>query len=106
VKKLSECRFSVHRADVVLEIEVDPHWALVELIEPVAGGEQGIHPGATESLEGIVSPAFRTVCRAPFLKLTARPSERPGVFRTIFRVPRGREASPSEQQGASPGLKK
>jgi hypothetical protein len=106
VKKQSEYRFSVHRADVVVEIEVDRLWTAVELIEPVGTEDKNTTARpATESMEGIVSSSFRTVCRAPFLKLTARASEQPRAFRTVFRVPRG-DAGGAERQVAPGGSKK
>ena len=86
VKRISDRKFSVHRADVAVMIEVDENWAEVELVEPVVPGEQYSHALApSESLEGIVSPAFRKLCRAPLLKLTARPEgDKPCVFSTTF----------------------
>ena len=85
VKRISERSFSLHRAQVALRIEVDENWSAVELFEPVA--EEGPLPSmsnASGALEGIVSPGFRQVCRAPFLKLTARPGDKPCVFTTAF----------------------
>ena len=86
VKRVSERKFSVHRADVAVMIEVDENWAAVELVEPVVSGEQYFHTLApSESLEGVVSPAFRKICRAPYLKLLARPQgDKPCVFSTTF----------------------
>ena len=86
VKRISERKFSIHRANVAVVIEVDGTWAEVELIEPVAGNDQSLlTSAATESLEGIVSPAFRKLCRAPYLKLVARPQgDKPCVFTTTF----------------------
>jgi hypothetical protein len=91
---------------VVVEIEVDPHWAAVELIEPVAGAaNDGVTLAATESMEGIVSPSFRKVGRTPFLKLTARASEQPRAFRTVFRIPGGAGGG-AEGRAAPAGSKK
>lgn len=111
VKRLGERRFALHRAEVSATIEVGPEWTAVELVEPLPGQDQILpmngrdgfhsvpdlarengdavervptHGPATGSLEGLVSPAFRSICRAPFLKLTAGPSDKPCVFRTTF----------------------
>ena len=85
MKKISERKLSVHRGEVGILIEVDEKWDAVEVVEPIAGDEQGLRllvPAG--SLEGIVSPAFRKLGRAPFLKLTARPGDKPCVFTTAF----------------------
>jgi hypothetical protein len=67
VRALAERSFSVERAGAGITLEAGAGWAAVELGE------------------GIVSPAFRKTCRAPFLELTARPSgEKPSLFRTTF----------------------
>ncbi|PYJ02624.1 MAG: hypothetical protein DME25_15585, partial [Verrucomicrobia bacterium] len=85
VKKIAERKFSIHRAESTVMIEVDDSWSVVELFEPV-GEEEPRRSTASPSgsLEGIVSPAFRQVCGAPFLKLTARPGDKPCVFTTAF----------------------
>jgi hypothetical protein len=107
VKQQSERKFSVHRAEVVVEVEVEGHWAAVELVEPVAAEDKSATSRAVpESMEGIVSPSFRTVCRAPFLKLTARASEKPRVLRTVFRVPAACDAGGSGRAVAPGGSKK
>src|SRR5262249_503029 len=64
VKRIAERIFSVHRAEAAVRIEVQENWLAAELMEPVPEN----HPGWTASmtsgsLEGIVSPAFRQVCR-------------------------------------------
>ena len=85
VKRISQRSFSVHHAKAAVRIEVDENWSVVELFEPVAQEEQRRSTASPSgSLEGIVSPAFRQVCRAPFLKLTARPGDKPCVFTTAF----------------------
>jgi hypothetical protein len=86
VKRLGERKFSIHRADVSVMIEVDENWAEVQLVEPVGQGDQSNPvPAATRSLEGIVSPAFRKTAWAPYLKLVARPTgDKPCVFTTTF----------------------
>lgn len=86
VKRISAHKFSVHRADVSVMIEADTSWDSIELLElsepQEATGEAG--PGS-RSYEGVVSPAFRQVLRAPCLKLTAVPKQgQPCVFRTRF----------------------
>jgi hypothetical protein len=106
VKQLGERRFALHRAEVSVTIEVSDDWTAIELVEPDAETGRDDLPGKARlpsspdsssrsngarresrppgSLEGIVSPAFRKICRAPFLKLTAGPSDKPCVFRTTF----------------------
>jgi len=86
VKRISKRKFSVHRADVAVGVEVDDSWAEVALVELVPGNDQTLpSPAATGSLEGIVSPAFRKTVWAPYLKLVARPmGDKPCVFTTTF----------------------
>jgi hypothetical protein len=86
VKRVSERKFSVHRGAVAMMAEVDQSWAKVELCEPVGYDREGVINSAPPgSLEGIVSPAFRKLCWAPYLKLTARPQgDKPCVFSTTF----------------------
>ena len=86
VKCLDDRKFSVHRADVAVVIEVDGNWAEVGLIEPVQGSDPGrVTTDLAKSLEGIVSPAFRKTVWAPYLKLTACPQrDKPCVFTTTF----------------------
>jgi hypothetical protein len=67
VTELPGRRFTVNRNGAALSIQVDRHWAAA-----VIG-------------EGLVSPAFRKVCSAPFLQLTAEPVRQESVaFRTTF----------------------
>ena len=67
VRELEERRFSVARAGAAITVQVGHNWA------------------ATALGQGIVSPAFRKACPAPFLELTARPSgDEPSDFRTTF----------------------
>jgi hypothetical protein len=94
VKRISDHKFSIHRADVSVMIEADQGWDTVELLElsetqkaPSASSGQadGDTPAGSNSYEGVVSPAFRQIMRAPCLKLTARPKQgQPCVFRTRF----------------------
>jgi hypothetical protein len=86
VKRTSERAFRICRAGSVLVIEVAKEWSDVQLIGPIVdpAEEQPLGTSApTRDLEGIVSPAFRQICRAPFLKLTAR-GDQPCVFTTTF----------------------
>jgi hypothetical protein len=85
VKKLDKRKYQLNRAEASVVIEVDESWAEVQLVELAADEDQ--KPVSTDagSLEGIVSPAFRKICRAPYLKLLARPEPgKPCVFRTSF----------------------
>ena len=89
VKRISDRKYSVHRADVALVIELGEDWTEVELGEPVGNGVPSLPARSpADSLEGMVSPAFRKICWAPYLKLTARPQgNRPCVFSTAFYPP-------------------
>ena len=49
-------------------------WEAAEVfVPPPKGSTAGTSPQGG-SLDGVVSPAFRMACRAPYLQLTARPS--------------------------------
>ena len=82
IKQVNERKFSLHRADDSIMIQLSPDWTELVLVEN--GGEQGLRPGVANEFEGVVSPAFRTTVFAPYLKLTARPGKKPCVFRTTF----------------------
>ena len=75
------------RDKVSVTVELGPEWAEVLVAEERNRGLR-MSP-ATNALEaqfaGTVSPAFRKVEWAPFLKLVARPQPgKPCVFRTTF----------------------
>jgi hypothetical protein len=57
-----------------MTIHVGREWNTVQLVAVDPGSKQGSTTSGG-SLEGIVSPAFRQVRRAPFLKLTASPGK-------------------------------
>ena len=78
VKKLGERRFIMKRHCVEMEVQVSAGWSDVELVE------MDSLPAQPDNFEGIVSPAFRKTLRAPFLRLTARPTAQPCVFSTQF----------------------
>lgn len=78
VKILGERKFIVNREGVSLDVEVSEDWAEVKLVEREADR------GGDAPLAGIVSPAFRKTCFAPYLLLTARRGDKPCVFRTTF----------------------
>jgi hypothetical protein len=87
VKILSERRLLVKRENVSVIVEIGPEWAEVLVAEQ--RNRVLRMPPATNELEaqfaGTVSPAFRKVEWAPFLKLVARPQPgKPCVFRTTF----------------------
>jgi hypothetical protein len=87
VKILGERRFSVRRADIAIVIEVDSKWAEVKLAEPVTDKDPRLpSPGIRNmrDLEGMVSPAFRKACVAPYLLLAAPRTDKTCVFRTTF----------------------
>jgi Heparinase II/III-like protein/Heparinase II/III N-terminus len=69
VTSLRDRFFTVERAGVAITLQVHHTWTAMELTE------------------GTVSPAFRQVCRAPLLELTAHPTRKSvGPFRTTFAV--------------------
>ncbi len=82
VKRLDKRKFSLHRAEVAITIEVGSNWTVVDLVESKPERKPGA--ATANNLEGVVSPSFRKTAWAPYLKLTARASEKPCVFRTIF----------------------
>jgi hypothetical protein len=75
VEQLPGRAFSVTRGPVRLRIEVSKAWEAAEVCTPppLGGCTAGISTQGGP-LDGLVSPAFRMVCRAPYLQLTARPS--------------------------------
>ena len=84
VKVLDERRFEVTRADVAVVVRVGEEWSEVRLEE--GRSPRPVTSAATreERFAGSVSPAFRKVERAPFLKLVARPGDKPCLFLTTF----------------------
>ena len=83
----SERRLWVKRENVSVIVEIGPEWAEVLVVEQRIRGLP--RSAASNELEaqfaGTVSPAFRKVEWAPFLKLVARPgSDKSCVFRTTF----------------------
>ena len=78
VKQLGERRFIIKRQGIEMEVQVSADWSDVDLVEMDSLTAQ------PDNFEGIVSPAFRKTLRAPFLKLTARPTAQPCVFSTRF----------------------
>src|SRR5207253_289396 len=69
VKRLDKRKFSLHRADVAITIEVGSNWTGVDLVE--LEPERKLGATISNDLEGVVSPAFRKTVWAPCLKLTA-----------------------------------
>jgi hypothetical protein len=89
VKCLAPHKYSLHHADVSVVIVVSDNWNSVELGEltspderPPSFSKVPVPPG--EPLRGLVSPAFRQIARAPYLRLSARPAVEPCVFSTTF----------------------
>jgi hypothetical protein len=92
LKQLSERRLLVKRDNVSVIVELGPEWAEVRIAEQEHAGV--LTSISTQELEaqfaGSVSPAFRKVEWAPFLKLVARPErDKTCVFRTTFLASRG-----------------
>jgi hypothetical protein len=84
---IDDRRFRVTRNGVTMEIQVSEDWA--ELHPVPEKNSRAFTSAATTAEEaqfaGTVSPAFRKVEWAPFLKLIARPERgKPCVFRTTF----------------------
>ncbi len=85
VTRRSDREFVVQRSRACLVIQVSDDWSAVELVPPSPDPNAGNVTSIGRSFEGLVSPAFRRVCGAPALKLTAGPSERETrVYRTTF----------------------
>ena len=84
VKMLGQRRFEVKRSDVAILVEVGADWSEVKLVEE--RNQSLLTSAATEEerFADTVSPAFRKIEWAPFLKLVARPGDKPCVFRTTF----------------------
>jgi hypothetical protein len=87
VKLLSERKLLVKRENVGVIVEIGPEWDEVLVTEQTNQRLPSSAPmNELESqFAGTVSPAFRKVEWAPFLKLVARPQPgKPCVFRTSF----------------------
>ena len=86
VQTLGPREFLVKRLGVAVRVSVSGDWDVVELIAPRADANASSSKNArARPLQGIVSPAFRAVARAPLLKLSGQPSPNtPGNFRTAF----------------------
>jgi len=78
---LAERRFRVTRRGVSLEVQVSQDWSEVS---PVIEKCQVPEVDPDKPLAGTVSPAFRKTVWAPYLKLVARPGDKPCVFSTTF----------------------
>jgi len=86
LEQMSERSFRVKRKGIHLDIEAGEEWAEVHPV--VERDSRAVTSAATSEAEarfaGTVSPAFRQVEWAPFLKLVGRPSDKSCVFRTTF----------------------
>jgi hypothetical protein len=87
LKLLSERRLLVKRDNVSVIVEIGPEWAEVLVAEQ--RDRSLLRPAALNlrdaQFSGTVSPAFRKVEWAPYLKLVARPGgDKSCVFRTTF----------------------
>jgi hypothetical protein len=69
-------KFRVTRDRATLEISVSPEWDTATLVDPKSSPET--------VGEGVVSPSFRATAWAPYLKLTARVSDKASVLTTTF----------------------
>jgi hypothetical protein len=74
VEQLPGRAFLVTRGASTLRIDVSKAWEAPEVFIPPLTGCTAGTSALEGSLDGLVSPAFRKVCRAPYLQLTARPS--------------------------------
>jgi hypothetical protein len=87
VKRLDGRKFRLCRAEAAIEIEVGASWSDIILgeRESVGAGRTAAGRDLETEFAGTVSPAFRKIEWAPFLKLVARPQAgKPCVFRTTF----------------------
>ena len=92
LKLLTDRRLLVNRDNSSMIIEIGSEWTEVLVAEQ--RDQNLLRSAAMNELEaqfaGTVSPAFRKVEWAPFLKLVARPQPgKPCVFRTTFLASRG-----------------
>jgi hypothetical protein len=87
IKRVAPRRFVLKRRETSIQIEASDDWAEAYLVETQKNGLSSEAAGneLERTFAGTVSPAFRKVEWAPYLKLIARP--KPGqtcVFRTTF----------------------
>lgn len=77
---LTDRRFRLRREQVCLECVVSEDWSAVQLVDSKPTHETLPH----ETFAGTVSPAFRQIGWAPYLRLQAVPGDKPCVFSTSF----------------------
>jgi hypothetical protein len=79
-RRLDERRFQLRRRGACLELVVSDDWANIELVD----AKPSVADAGPGRLAGTVSPAFRQIGWAPFLRLQAVPGDKPCVFSTSF----------------------
>ena len=79
LSRLEDRRFRIEREGTVYFVEASADWESV--LTDHGEGEPGDEKGP---YEGVVSPSFRVVKKAPFLLLTAQAGHKPCVFSTTF----------------------
>jgi RNA:NAD 2'-phosphotransferase (TPT1/KptA family) len=85
VVSLDKRRFQIRRRHALLEVRVSDGWSAVELnVSQTKPSVTGAIAQTAEPLVGVVSPGFRTVCRAPYLLLSAVAGDKPCLFKTTF----------------------
>jgi len=82
IEDLGQRRFRITRHNVSMDVQVSTDWAEVWCVTEQS---QVAKADPDAPLAGTVSPAFRKVVWAPYLKLTARPQgDKPCLFTTSF----------------------
>ncbi len=86
LEQLTPRRFCVTRRGVAMDVEVSADWAEVWAVSDRNDPAfmQAEKTDEERKFAGIVSPAFRKTEWAPYLKLVARPGEKPCLFTTTF----------------------
>ncbi|MBI3878213.1 MAG: heparinase II/III family protein [Verrucomicrobia bacterium] len=86
LERLAERRFRVTRRGVAMEVEVSADWGEVWAVSDRNDPAfmQAEKTDEERKFAGVVSPAFRKTEWAPYLKLVARPGEKPCLFTTTF----------------------
>jgi hypothetical protein len=82
VRHVDRRKFRVSRADVTIEVEVDPAWLVADVMMP--GDGEDANEGRGWAGPGTVSRRFRELERAPCLRLEAVARDKPCLFQTSF----------------------
>jgi hypothetical protein len=78
--RLTDRRFQLRREQACLECVLSEDWSMVQLVDSKPNNQTA----GQGTFAGTVSPAFRQVDWAPYLRLQAVPGDKPCVFSTSF----------------------